>query len=75
MAKKKKQQKTKNPPVAKVNIQELHDSRDGGQIALRGYSYQFLYSCNLILSSGTDTIFSLEGIEHIDTIKCKEVLL
>ena len=53
MAKKKKQQKTKKPPAAKVNIQELHESRDGGQIALRGYSYQFLYSCNLILSELT----------------------
>ena len=42
------------------------------QIALRGYSYQFLYSCNLILSSGTDIIFSLEGIEDIDTIKCSD---
>ena len=72
MAKKKKQQKTKNQPVAKVNIQELHDSRDGGQIALRGYSYQFLYSCDLILSSSTDTIFALEGIEDIDTIKCSD---
>lgn len=72
MAKKKKQQKTKKPPVAKVNIQELHDSRDGGQIALRGYSYQFLYSCDLILSSSTDTIFALEGIEDIDTIKCSD---
>ena len=72
MAKKKKQQKTKNPPVAKVNIQELHDSRDGGQIALMGYSYQFLYSCDLILSSSTDTIFALEGIEDIDTIKCSD---
>ena len=72
MAKKKKQQKTMKPPAAKVNIQELHELRDGGQIALRGYSYQFLYSCNLILSSGTDTIFTLEGIEDIDTIKCSD---
>lgn len=72
MAKKKKQQKTKKPPVAKVNMQELHDSRDGGQIALRGYSYQFLYSCNLILSSDTNTFFTLEGIEDIDTIKCSD---
>ena len=72
MAKKKKQKVNKKPPVAKVSIQELCESRDGGQIALRGYSYQFLYSCNLILSSGTDTIFSLEGIEDIDTIKCSD---
>ena len=72
MAKKKKQKLNNKPPVTKVNIQELRDSRDGGQIALRGYSYQFLYSCNLILSSDTDTIFTLEGIEDIDTIKCSD---
>lgn len=69
MAKKKKQKVNKKPPVAKANIQKLQESRDGGQIALRGYSYQFLYSCNLILSSDNDTIFVLEGIEDIDTIK------
>lgn len=68
MAKKKKQKANKKP-VAKINLQELQESRNGGQIALRGYSYQFLYSCNLILSSDTDTIFILEGIEDIDAIK------
>ena len=47
----KKRKVNKKSPVAKVNIQELMESRDGGKIALRGYSYQFLYSCNLILSS------------------------
>ena len=72
MTKKKKQKASKKPPLTKANIQELQESRDGGQIALRGYSYQFLYSCNLILSSGTDTIFTLEGIEDIDTIKCSD---
>ena len=70
MAQKKKQKANKKTPADKVSIQELCESRDGGQIALRGYSYQFLYSCNLILSSATDTIFTLEGIEDIDTIKC-----
>ena len=70
MAKKKKQKANKKPPVAKANLQELCESRDGGQIALRGYSYQFLYSCNLILSSDTDTVFTLEGIEDIDAIEC-----
>lgn len=73
MAKKKKQKANKKLPVAKVNIQELRESRDGGQIALRGYSYQFLYSCDLILSSDTDIIFNLEGIEDIDAIKCSDV--
>ena len=69
MAKKRKQKTNKKPPVAKVNFQELRESRDGGQIALRGYSYQFLYSCYLILSSDTNTVFTLEGIEDIDAIK------
>lgn len=69
MSKKKKQKTNKEKPVAKVNLQELQESRNGGQVALRGYSYQFLYSCNLILSSDTDTVFTLEGIEDIDAIK------
>ena len=72
MAKKNKQKTNKKPPVAKANIQELQESRDGGQIALRGYSYQFLYSCHLILASDVDTLFTLEGIEDIDTIKCSD---
>lgn len=72
MAKKKKQKVNKKPSVAKVNLQELQESRTGGQIALRGYSYQFLYSCNLILSSDADTVFALEGIEDIDAIKYSE---
>ena len=36
--------KSKKPIPPKANIQELNESRDGGQIALSGYSYQFLYS-------------------------------
>jgi hypothetical protein len=70
----KKEAKKKSKKVAhpKVNIQKLRDSRDGGQIALRGYSYQFLYSCYLILSSSSlDISFQLEGIEDIDCIKQK----
>lgn len=66
--------KKKNKKVAapNANIQELSISRNGGQIALRGYSYQFLYSCYLILSSSSPGIsFQLEGIEDIDCIKQK----
>ena len=59
--------KGKKVAVPKANIQKLNASRDGGQIALRGYSYQFLYSCYLILSSSSPGIsFQLEGIEDID---------
>ena len=69
VAKKKKRKSNKKTSVAKVNIQELQESRDGGQIALKGYSYQFLYSCNLILSADANTTFTLEGIEDIDSVK------
>lgn len=50
--------KGKKVAVPKANIQELNASRDGGQIALRGYSYQFLYSCYLILESARISFFS-----------------
>lgn len=70
MAKVKKNKKAVPP---KNDIQELIDSRDGGRIALRGYSYQILLSCYLILSNSTpDIYFQLEGIEDIDLIKQKE---
>lgn len=69
---KKKKERTNKKLAAKVNLQELQESRNGGQAALRGYSYQFLYSCNLILSSDADTVFILEGIEDVDAIKCSD---
>lgn len=75
MAKKKnvkKKSKTKLVSKPKTSIEELKDSRDGGQNALRGYSYQFLYSCYLLLSEGEeDVIFNLEGIEDIDYRICE----
>ena len=53
----------------KTTIQELKESRTGGQIALRGFAYQFLYSCYVILSTNdVNTVFHLEGIEDIDKI-------
>lgn len=61
--------RAKKKTVAKTNIQQLFDDRNGGQIALRGYSYQFLYSCYLVLSlADENTFFCLEGIEDIDQI-------
>lgn len=77
MAKKKNSQKSKKKKSVspKTTLQELEDSRDGGQIALRGFTYQFLYSCYLILSElDTGTVFNLEGIEDIDQIKYKDVV-
>ena len=48
----------------------MQKSRDGGQIALRGCIYQFLYSCYLILSEENQNVrFQLEGIEDIDRIQ------
>ncbi len=65
--------KNKKATPPKKNIQELQDSRNGGQIALRGYSYQLLLSCYLVLSnSNPDVTFRLEGVEDIDCIKWKE---
>lgn len=64
--------KKKTIPVPKTSITELEQSRDGGQIALRGYSYQFLYSCYLMLSFADESAeFHLEGIEDIDCITCE----
>ncbi|MDU2210742.1 MAG: hypothetical protein E7E18_05725, partial [Eubacterium sp.] len=66
-----KKQKEVIKPV-RISIEELEQSRTGGQIALSGFSYQFLYSCYLILSeSNENTTFHLEGIEDIDHYKCE----
>lgn len=60
----------KNSSMNNSDIDKLFESRTGGQNALRGYSYQFLYSCYLILSSNSnETVFTLEGIEDIDCVK------
>ncbi len=53
----------------KTSINEVHNARTGGQIALSGFSYQMLYSCYLILSCiDSQTQIYLEGIEDIDKI-------
>lgn len=68
MSKVRAKRKSKKAEV-KHSIQELFEARDGGQIALRGYSYQFLYSCYLALSAADDnTSLCLEGVEDIDRI-------
>ena len=54
--KKNSKKKTKKASTSNSNIQELSASRNGGQIALKGYSYQFLYSCYLIISSASENI-------------------
>lgn len=71
MAKKKAGKAKKiNSCISKSTIQEVQVSRIGGQIALTGFTYQFLYSCYLILSEiDENTVFYLEGIEDIDKIR------
>lgn len=50
-------------------ICDICKTRTGGQIALAGFTYQFLYSCFLILSEMDEkTIFILEGVEDIDKV-------
>ena len=67
---KKKSNKAKKLDHYKSTIQELQVSRTGGQIALTGFTYQFLYSCYLILSEiDENTVFYLEGTEDIDKIR------
>lgn len=69
---KKKASKAKkiNSCISKSTIQELQVSRTGGEISLTGFTYQFLYSCYLILSEiDENTVFYLEGIEDIDKIR------
>ncbi|MDE6055060.1 MAG: hypothetical protein K2G55_15180 [Lachnospiraceae bacterium] len=63
--------KMKAAPKPKTTITMLQESRNGGQLALRGYSYQFLYSCYLMLSEMNESVvFNLEGIEDIDYTIC-----
>ena len=74
---KQKGKKKKSPATKasghKKTITELIAARDGGQIALKGYSYQLLYSCYLILSTvDPSTSFGLEGVEDIDRIECTD---
>lgn len=53
-------------------IEDINASRTGGQNALKGYSYQILYSCYLIISlESKNSSFRLEGIEDIDCITCE----
>ena len=69
-SKKQKTSHSKKQISITKTIDEIQANRTGGQIALQGYSYQFLYSCYLIASSADDrTSFQLEGMEDIDCIE------
>lgn len=54
--------------VNKKGIKEIEIKRTGGQIALRGFSYQLIYSCYItlkFLNSDNESI-RFEGIEDVD---------
>ncbi|MDO5690299.1 MAG: hypothetical protein Q4G61_08630 [Tissierellia bacterium] len=56
--------------VSKKDIKSIKNVRTGGQTALKGYSYQYLYTIYLILSEfREEVVFQLEGIEDIDMIE------
>lgn len=66
------QKKKLIPKPIRTSIDEIEQSRTGGQIALSGFSYQFLYSCFLVLSTlDENTFIRFEGIEDIDHYKCE----
>lgn len=70
MEKKESSKKKVTKPVYR-SLPDLEQSRTGGQIALSGFTYQFLYSCYLILSERDESVnFTLEGLEDIDRYKC-----
>ena len=63
-----KQHQQKNSNTVKT-IQTIDDDRTGGQNALRGYSYQLLYSCYILIKNANENnYFRLEGIEDIDHV-------
>ncbi|SMB88823.1 hypothetical protein SAMN00017405_0535 [Desulfonispora thiosulfatigenes DSM 11270] len=69
----KKSSKKKKKVVKPVyrSLSDLERSRTGGQVALSGFTYQFLYSCYLMLSEKDESVsFTLEGLEDIDRYKC-----
>lgn len=66
-----KKKKVSLKPI-RTSIEEIEKFRTGGQIALSGFSYQFLYSCFLVLSTlDENTVIHFEGIEDIDQYKCE----
>lgn len=69
MAKRKASRKNRN--VTNAKVQEIESKRTGGQIALRGFSYQLMYSCYKVLEfiDSENKSVRFEGIEDIDLYK------
>lgn len=69
--KEKKKYKTKKEIIKEKSVNEIEKERTGGQIALRGFDYQLIYSCYIALKflDSHDKSIRLEGIEDIDLYK------
>jgi hypothetical protein len=62
---------------SKQDLQKIQKKRLGGSIAIRGFHFQFLYSCYSILQELLDNknnSIRLEGIEDIDIIHKNEFI-
>lgn len=69
MGKKKKKKKVIINKQKLKTLDEIQETRTGGQNALIGYDYQVLYSCYILLTflDDQDKMITLEGIEDVDT--------
>jgi len=66
--------KKKKAKVIKESVQEIEKGRTGGQIALKGFDYQMLFSCYAVLNflDADNKTIKLEGIEDVDIYKSVE---
>ena len=57
--------------IKKSTIEKIETGRRGGQIALRGFSYQLIYSCYIVLKflDNENKNIRFEGIEDVDLYK------
>lgn len=69
MSKHKKRSNTKKQTNKEVD--KIESKRTGGQVALRGFSYQLIYSCYITLKfiNNDSECIRLEGIEDVDLYK------
>ena len=67
----KKKSVRKRNSLNNTKVKEIENKRNGGQIALRGFSYQLIYSCYKVLEfiDSENKTIRFEGIEDIDTYK------
>lgn len=73
MAKNKNKLKQVKKDATVKSLSEIEEKRTGGQVALKGFDYQCLYSCYLVLNCLDDNKkIRFEGIEDIDSYILEE---